>query len=68
VVYRTGGALHLLRLSNGRNVALDLPGAAPPFDAQLVGGGLFVAWNQMHARHPGRLAFVPLRAIKGSGQ
>jgi Tol biopolymer transport system component len=64
VVYLTGGAVHLLRLSDGHDVALDLPGAAPPFDAKLESGGLFVAWNQMYARHPGRLAFVPSRIVK----
>jgi WD40 repeat protein len=59
VVYATGGAVHLLRLSDGHDVALDLPGAAPPFNARLEGGGLFVTWNQMYVRRPGRLAFVP---------
>ena len=29
VVYETGGAIHLLRLSDGRDKALLIPGAAP---------------------------------------
>jgi Tol biopolymer transport system component len=68
VVYRTGGALHLLRLSDGHDVALDLPGAAPPFDARLEPRGLFLAWNQTYRRRPGRLAFVPARSYRGSGR
>jgi len=61
--YVTGGAIHLLRLSDGRDVALDLPGAAPWLDARLEPSGLFVTWNQMYHRRPGRLAFVPMRTV-----
>jgi hypothetical protein len=63
VVYETGGAIHVLRLSNGRDKALRLPGAAPWLDASLEPAGLFVSWNKMHDRRPGRLGFVPLRAL-----
>jgi hypothetical protein len=65
VVYETGGAIHLLRLSDGRDKALRLPGAAPYLDAHLEPAGLFVSWNQMYARRPGRIAFIPLRTIAG---
>jgi len=61
--YVTGGAIHLLRLSDGRDVALDLPGGAPWLDAQLEPSGLFVTWNQMYHRRPGRMAFVPMRTV-----
>ena len=64
VVYRTGGAIHLLRLSDGLDKALRIPGAAPSLDASLEPAGLFVSWNKMHDRRPGRLAFVPRRALK----
>jgi TolB protein len=68
VVYATGGAIHLLRLSDGRDRALDLPGAAPSLDARLERHGLFVSWNQMYSRRPGRMAFVPMGAvIRGFG-
>jgi Tol biopolymer transport system component len=63
VVYATGGAIHLVRLSDGRDVALDLPGAAPWLDARLEPSGLFVTWNQMYRRRPGRMAFVPMRTV-----
>jgi len=65
VVYATGGAIHLLRLSDGRDKALLIPGAAPWLDASLEPGGLFVSWNKMHDRRPGRIAFIPLRTIAG---
>jgi Tol biopolymer transport system component len=65
VVYKTGGAIHLLRLSDGRDKALLIPGAAPWFDASLEPGGLFVSWNKMHDRRPGRMAFISLRTIAG---
>jgi Tol biopolymer transport system component len=64
VVYATGGAIHLLRLSDGRDLALDLPGAAPWLDARLEPAGLFVSWNKMYDRRPGRLTFVPMQAVR----
>jgi TolB protein len=63
VAYATGGAIHLLRLSDGRDRALDLPGAAPWLDARLEPKGLFVTWNQMYHRRRGRMAFVPMRGV-----
>ena len=53
------------RLSDGHDKALRLPAAAPYLDAHLEPAGLFVSWNKMYDRRPGRLAFVPLRAIAG---
>jgi hypothetical protein len=63
VAYATGGAIHLLRLSDSRDRALDLPGAAPWLDARLEPSGLFVTWNQMYHRRRGRMAFVPMRTL-----
>jgi TolB protein len=63
VAYETGGAIHLLRLSDGRDKALLIPGAAPWLDASLEPAGLFVSWNKMHDRRPGRIAFIPLRVL-----
>lgn len=64
VAYATGGAIHLLRPSDGRDLALALPRAAPPLDAELEPTGLFVSWTRMFDHRPGRIAFVPLRAIE----
>jgi hypothetical protein len=58
------GAIHLLRLSDGRDKALRLPAAAPSLDAHLEPAGLFVSWNKMYDRRPGRLGVVPLRVVK----
>jgi TolB protein len=63
-VYKTGGAIHLLRLSDGRDVAVRIPGAAPALDARLEPAGLFLSWNQMHGKRPGHLAFIPLRSLR----
>jgi Tol biopolymer transport system component len=63
-VYGTGGAIHVLRLSDGRDLALALPRAAPPLDAQLEPSGLFVLWNRMYALRAGRVMFVPLHALQ----
>jgi TolB protein len=65
LLYETGGAIHLLRLSLAHDKALRLPGAAPELDAHLGPAGLFVSWNQMYAPRQGRIAFVPLRALAG---
>src|SRR5262249_6015818 len=65
VVYAAGGAIHLLRLSDGVDKALLLPNAAPALDAHLEPAGLFVSWNTMHDRRPGRLGLIPLRTILG---
>jgi TolB protein len=64
VLYETGGAIHLLHLSLAHDRALRLPGAAPYLDAHLEPAGLFVSWNQMYARRQGRVAFIPLRALR----
>jgi Tol biopolymer transport system component len=64
VAYSTAGAIHLLRVSDGRDRALALPRAAPPFNARLDASGLFVSWNRMYDRRPGRIAFVPLRTLE----
>jgi hypothetical protein len=62
--YVTGGAIHLLRLSTGRDAALAIPGAAPWLEARLEPSGLLVTWNQMYRGRRGRLAFVPLKTVQ----
>jgi hypothetical protein len=66
VAYATGGAIHLLRPSDERDLALALPRAAPPLDGELEPTGLFVSWTRMFDHRPGRVAFVPLRAIENA--
>lgn len=62
--YATGGAIHVLRLRDGRDRALALPEAAGPLDARIESSGLFVLWNRMHVRRFGRMTFVPLRTLR----
>jgi dipeptidyl aminopeptidase/acylaminoacyl peptidase len=64
--YTTGGAIHVLRLSDGRDLAIRLPRAAPPFSAQLESSGLFVWWNRMYDRKPSRLTFVARHALESA--
>jgi WD40 repeat protein len=62
VLYRRG-AVHLVRLSDGRDVALRAAGQAPPVDAQLGKTGLFYLYNQLYTRKPGRILFVPFSKL-----
>ena len=57
-VYAVGAAIHVLRLSDGRDAVIDTPDATEPVFARLVPGGLFYAFNKAYAKHPGRLAFA----------
>ena len=58
VLYRQG-VVHLLRLSDGRDRALQVPGQGPPVYGQLGPEGLFYAYNQLYARRPGRVLYMP---------
>jgi dipeptidyl aminopeptidase/acylaminoacyl peptidase len=58
-VYLTGAAIHLLRLSDGRDVALYAPGQGIQLHAKLEKRGLFYAYNEIHAPPGARLVFVP---------
>jgi len=57
-VYVVGAAIHVLRLSDGRDVVIDTPSATEPVFARLVPSGLFYAFNEAYAKRPGRLVFV----------
>jgi Tol biopolymer transport system component len=63
-VYVAGLAVHVLRLSDGRDVTLRLKDEGSEAHAQLEPAGLFYAYNQAWTTKPGRLGFVPLRAIE----
>jgi Tol biopolymer transport system component len=63
-VYVAGLEIHLLRLSDGRDIALRLTDEGSEAHAQLEPAGLFYAYNQAWTTKPGRLGFVPLRAIE----
>ena len=59
VVYLAGRAVHLLRLSDRRDVAIRAPGVGP-VHAQLEPSGLFYSYSPAGSPGRGRIAFVPL--------
>ncbi len=56
--YVVGAGVHLLRLSDGREIVMDTPNATEPVFARFVPSGLFYSFNESYQRRPGRLAFV----------
>ncbi len=58
VLYRRG-AVHLVRLTDGSDRALQAPGQAPPVYGQLGPGGLFYVYNELYTRRPGRVLYLP---------
>jgi WD40 repeat protein len=64
VVYTAGLAVHVLRLSDGRDVVLGLQAEASEAHAQLVPSGLYYAYNRAWTRRPGRLGFVSMQEVE----
>ena len=62
-VYVVGAAIHVLRLSDGRDVVIRTPNATEPVFARLAPSGLFYAFNVAYAKRPGRLAFAARSAL-----
>jgi Tol biopolymer transport system component len=58
VAYVAGAAIHILRLSDGREIVIDTPKATEPVFARFVPSGLFYSFNESYASRPGRLLFV----------
>ena len=56
--YVVGAVLHVLRLSDGREIVVDTPNATEPVFARFVPSGLFYSFNEAYAKRPGRVAFV----------
>jgi Tol biopolymer transport system component len=71
VAYVVGAAVHILRLSDGREIVIDNPNATEPVFARFVPSGLFYSFNKSYDRRPGRLVYVPRieleRAFTGRG-
>jgi hypothetical protein len=63
-VYTAGIAIHLLRLSDGRDRTLKIPNEGQPAHAQLEAEGLYCAYNETGSTKPGRVAFVPSSELK----
>jgi hypothetical protein len=58
VAYVVGVAVHVVRLSDGREIVIDTPNATGPVSARFVPNGLFYSFNASYDAHPGRLVFV----------
>jgi dipeptidyl aminopeptidase/acylaminoacyl peptidase len=58
VAYVVGVAIHILRLSDGREIVIDTPSATEPVFARFVPSGLYYSFNESYASRPGRLVFV----------
>ncbi len=64
VAYVLGATVHVVRLSDGREVVLDTPGATTPTLASFGASGLFYAYNEEYAKHPGRVGFITVKALE----
>jgi hypothetical protein len=62
-VYTSGIAIHLLRLSDGRDRVLAIAKQAGPANAELEPEGLYYSYNETGSARPGRVAFVPFREL-----
>jgi dipeptidyl aminopeptidase/acylaminoacyl peptidase len=58
-VYASGIELHLLRLDNGSDRIVDLPGQSDSPQALLTTEGLYIAYDRGYDPQPGRILFVP---------
>jgi Tol biopolymer transport system component len=61
--YTSGIAIHLLRLSDGRDRVLQIANEAGPAHAELEPAGLYYSYNAAGKKKPGRVAFVPLEEL-----
>jgi hypothetical protein len=55
--------IHVLRLSDGKDVVYSPPGKGP-VDAQIEASGLFYSYNYQSGRAPGRVVFVPFARVE----
>ncbi len=62
-VYTAGIAIHVLRLTNGHDRVVRIPGEAQPAHAELEPSGLYYSYNETGSAKPGRLAFVPVAEL-----
>jgi Tol biopolymer transport system component len=66
VVYMAGVAIHVMRLSDGRDRVLELAKQAGPVYASLERRGLLYSYNEIHAPQPGHIAFVPIVRLRAA--
>jgi hypothetical protein len=61
-IYTAGIAIHVLRLSDGRDRLLTIADEAPPVSADFAREGLYYSYART-GHSTGRLAFIPLRRL-----
>jgi hypothetical protein len=64
VVYSVGTRLHLLRLTDGRDVALRFKGQFGYASAKFLRGGFFYAYNSLGTSKPGHAGFVSAAGVR----
>ncbi len=64
VVYASGVEVHLLRLQDGLDQTLSLPGQAGPVGAVLTADGLFISYDRAYESKPGHLLFMPAANLR----
>jgi hypothetical protein len=63
-VYASGVEVQLLRLKDGFDQILDLPGQAGPVGALLTSAGLFVSYDRAYDQpQSGRVLFAPAASL-----
>lgn len=62
-VYVKGLEVHVVRLSDGKDVLVTVPGSAP-VDAQIEPQGLYYSYTTPKSTAKGRVAFLPLAELK----
>ena len=72
VAYVSDDTVHVMRISDGREVVLDTRSGTGPVHAQFVSTGLYYAYNEAYATKPGRVGFIGTaeleRAISARGR
>jgi hypothetical protein len=63
-VYLAGIAIHLVRLTDGRDLALAIENQADGGGADLEPEGLFYAYNESSTKKPGRVAFIAAEDLR----
>jgi Tol biopolymer transport system component len=61
-VYVSGTAVHLLRLSDGRDAVIRVPGKGP-VQAQIEAAGLFYSYAVLGSQRPGRIVFASFKNL-----
>ena len=65
-VYAAGMVIHIVRLSDGRDLSLEIDNQAGPADVQIEATGLFYTYSEAFIERPGRVSFVPFSQLRAA--